>query len=418
MHRYRTGCGLVAALGGDGCRAFLQGSQLPVFHLNCCRIAAGPGHSLVGGIFRLNCGGQHYHIPYLHGDFASIQRNPRHRHRLDRYLAGGRKAAVVGFYRYIRRSGCLRLQSAVLVHCNHAFIAAAPGHSLVGSVLRLQRCRQLPGGAHRQLQRRGIQFNTLDRRLANFPHRFGAGGGITAVYAADIVADAVGQGACDIGVVVQQLVILRLVAHKAAFRQHRSILRCSGNVVQTVFDPAVRVAHGVIQGAVDVGAELAAEIVEVVCFISPCGGIGRRVAVDTQEDLRLEGGCLRHTGFQHNFTAAAGIDQQHLCALCAQNGGQLGSDLTVHVVLVHPGIKAQRAHIGAAVAGVDDDPGARNAAGRIIELQRQTVAVIAGGIAAHPVGLAELQCQCVAGPGRGRKDGILGQAGKAAAGAL
>ena len=113
--------------------------------------------------------------------------------------------------------------------------------------------------------------------------------------------------------------------------------------------------------------------------------------MDAQEDLRLKGGSLCHTGLQYHLGAATGIDEQYRSAPVPQDSRQFCGDLPIHIVLMLPRIESQSTHIGAAVARVNDDSGPRYAAGRIIELQRKGVAIIAGGIAAHTIGLAEPQ---------------------------
>ena len=192
-------------------------------------------------------------------------------------------------------------------------------------------------------------------------------------------------------IILQKLHILALIAHKAAFRQHRGILGRPGHIVQAILGTAVIVAHGVIQGAIDITAELLAKIVEVISLTAPRRRIGCRIAVDAQEDLRLKGGSLCHTGLQYHLGAATGIDEQYRSAPVPQNSRQFCGDLPIHIVLMLPRIESQSTHIGAAVAWVNDDSGPRYAAGWVIELQRKGVAIIAGGIAAHAIGLAEPQ---------------------------
>ena len=189
-----------------------------------------------------------------------------------------------------------------------------------------------------------------------------------------------------------------------------------GHIVQAILGTAVIVAHGIIQGAIDVAAELLAEIIEIVSLTAPRRRIGGGIAVDAQEDLRLKGGSLCHTGLQYHLGTATGIDEQYRSAPVPQNSRQFCGDLPIHIVLMLPRIESQSTHIGAAVARVNDDSGPRYAAGRIIELQRKGVAIIAGGIAAHAIGLAEPQRQGIAAPGSGREDRVLGQAGEISAG--
>ena len=164
-----------------------------------------------------------------------------------------------------------------------------------------------------------------------------------------------------------------------------------GHIVQAILGTAVIVAHGIIQGAIDITAELLAEIIEIVSLTAPRRRIGGRIAVDAQEDLRLKGRSLCHTGLQYHLGAATGIDEQYRSALVPQDSRQFCGDLPIHIVLMLPRIESQSTHIGAAVARVNDDSGPRYTAGRIIELQRKGVAIIAGGIAAHAIGLAEPQ---------------------------
>ena len=113
--------------------------------------------------------------------------------------------------------------------------------------------------------------------------------------------------------------------------------------------------------------------------------------MNAQENLRLEAYRLCHTGLQYHLGAATGIDEQYRSAPVPQNSRQFCGDLPIHIVLMLPRIESQSTHIGAAVARVNDDSGPRYAAGRIIELQRKGVAIIAGRIAAHTIGLAEPQ---------------------------
>ena len=303
-----------------------------------------------------------------------------------------------------------------MIHRDNAVVAADPSDALVGGILGRELRRQLTGSAYGQLQRGLIQRNALYGDLTHLAHRFGAGGGIAAVNAADIAADAVGERACDLRIVLQKLQVFALVAHKAAFGQYRRVLGGACDVVEAILGTAVCAVHSAVQGAVHIAAELLAEIIEVVGLGAVRRGIGSGIAVDAQEDLRLEGGSLCHTGLQNHLGAAAGIDEQYRRPLITQDGRQLGGDLPVYIVLVLIGVEAQGAYIGAAVAGINDDPRAGNAAGRVIKLQRKGVAVIAGGIAAHSVGLAEPQRQRITVPcGRG-ENRVFGEAADAAAG--
>ena len=193
LYCYSTESTLFTALRGNGCVAFRQCSQLPVFYFYRCRITAAPGNGFIRHIFGQYGRIQHQHITHLHGRRYLVQPHLRHRYRLYRYLTSSGIATICRLHGDSRRPGRHCFQASVLIYRYHAVIAAAPGHALVSRIFGVQFCYQLTGRTCCQLQSGLIQRYTLHRHLAHLTHSFCSRSGIATVNAVDIVPNAIGQ---------------------------------------------------------------------------------------------------------------------------------------------------------------------------------------------------------------------------------
>ena len=189
----------------------------------------------------------------------------------------------------------------------------------------------------------------------------------------------------------------------------------AGDVVQSILAAPVGVAHGGVEGAVDVVGKGLREGVEVVGLVPLGGGAGRRIAVDAEEQLGVVLFRQGVAGGQLHLGGAGGVDEVDIGPVgVLQHVVKALGDLLVDDLFRVGGQVARRAVVRAAVAGVDDDAGPAHIRD-VVEPQGEGIAVVAGLVPHHPVLLPELQGQLGAVPGGGGEEGVLGQLGQVAA---
>ena len=193
LHSHRAFGALFAALRGNGCVAFRQCSQLPVFYFYRCRITAAPGNGFIRHIFGQYGGIQYQRLAHFQCHCSLIQQNISHCRRLYRHGTACSIATICRLHGDGCRPGRHCLQATVLIYRYHAVIAAVPGHTLVSRIFGVQFCYQLTGRTCCQLQSGLIQRYTLHRHLAHLTNSFCSRSGIATVNAVDIVPNAIGQ---------------------------------------------------------------------------------------------------------------------------------------------------------------------------------------------------------------------------------